>query len=163
LAFMWILERVSEGKEKWLWGLPAITLLWTNLHGGFFVGVILVGGYGLGELTRFVLDGDASARGKAKRYLLTSAACLAGSLINPYTYQLHVHVVEYLTDSYQKEHINEFFSLNFHHPVGPFFEFLVLTGACAAVWHFKRGNYRAPILIAVWTHGALLSMRNIPL
>jgi hypothetical protein len=72
-------------------------------------------------------------------------------------------VVEYLMDSYQREHINEFLSLNFHHPVGPFFEFLLLTGACAAVWHASRGNYRAIILIGIWGHGALLSMRNIPL
>ena len=100
---------------------------------------------------------------KARRYLAAAGACLAASLVNPYFYKLHTHVLGYLTDSFAKEHVYEFFSLNFHHPVGPFFEVLLLVGAWAAVWHASRGNFRALVLIGVWGHAALLSARNIPL
>ena len=36
--------------DRLLWALPALTILWTNLHGGFFVGIVIVGTYGAGEL-----------------------------------------------------------------------------------------------------------------
>ena len=38
VIFYSILERVKDGKRRLLWWLPALTVLWTNLHGGFFVG-----------------------------------------------------------------------------------------------------------------------------
>ena len=54
-VFYALLERVREGNTRIagvpvLAVLPAISILWTNLHGGFFVGAMLVGAYGAGEL-----------------------------------------------------------------------------------------------------------------
>ena len=167
VIFLWLLELASEGRKRLLWVLPLLTVLWTNLHGGFFVGIILAGGYAAGELLRAAFGEDNGHRREFLRdgrdYLVCAGACLLASLLNPYTYKLHQHVVEYLTDSYQKDHIIEFFSLNFHHPIAPFFEFMLLAGAVASVWHLARGNYRVAVLLAVWGHGALLSMRNIPI
>jgi hypothetical protein len=167
VVFSWLLTRVSEGETKLLWWLPALTVLWTNLHGGFFVGIILVGAYAAGEGLRAAIGREASERQQAIRaacgYLAAAAGCLVASLVNPYTWRLHQHVVEYLADSYQKEHIVEFLSLNFHHPAAPYFEILLLTGAVAAIWHAGRGDYRAAVLVGVWAHGALLSARNIPI
>jgi len=162
-----MLERVEEGKARLLWALPPLTVLWTNLHGGFFVGVILVGAFALGQAVAGVLTTDSAARicawRRSGRYLLCAAACMTASLVNPYFYKLHVHIAEYLTDSFAKEHILEFFSPNFSNPTAIFFEALLFGGACAAVWYASRGNYRVLILTAVWGHAALLSVRNVPL
>ena len=38
--------------QGWLWALPLFFILWTNLHGGFFVGLIILGGFAAGELAR---------------------------------------------------------------------------------------------------------------
>ena len=46
--------------------------------------------------------------------------------MNPYTYHLHLHVVQYLRDPYQAQHIMEFLSLSFHHPLAIFFEAMLL-------------------------------------
>jgi hypothetical protein len=59
VIFMSILERVREGKTALLWWLPVLTVLWTNLHGGFFVGMILLGGYGIGFLLRALVAPEA--------------------------------------------------------------------------------------------------------
>jgi hypothetical protein len=167
VIFLHLLDRVAEGRVRLLWFLPALTLVWTNLHGGFFVGILLIGAYALGELAGWAVAQDRAMgllrRQAGLRYLATAAACLAASFVNPYTFRLHKHVVAYLNDSYQKDHIVEFFSLNFHHPVAPFFELLLLVGAVAAIWHGARGNYRALVMVAVWGHGALIAARNIPI
>ena len=36
--------------------LPVITVLWTNLHGGFFVGALMILAYGGGEVLRMVFS-----------------------------------------------------------------------------------------------------------
>jgi hypothetical protein len=172
VLFCGALESVRAGKERlgpipYLAILPAVTILWTNLHGGFFVGAVLVAAYGVGEILKMALTRNPEERRpawiRARRYLLSALACVAASLANPYTYHLHQHVIEYLRDPYQSQHITEFLSLSFHHPMAVFFEAMLLTGAAAALWHASKGRYIEPVLILVWGHGALLAARNIPL
>ncbi|HWQ90857.1 MAG TPA: hypothetical protein VN673_04240, partial [Clostridia bacterium] len=103
VVFYSLLERVRDGNARLLWLLPPLTVLWTNLHGGFFIGVVLVAMYGAGELASWLLEADTESRraalARSKPYLLTAAGCALASLINPYFYQLHVHIFGYLTDS----------------------------------------------------------------
>src|SRR5580698_1241830 len=77
--------------------LPAATILWTNLHGGFVAGLVMIGAYGCGELLQYALSPDRqaglAARTRAVGYFACAFACLAASLVNPYTYHLHQHVI----------------------------------------------------------------------
>ena len=57
----------------------------------------------------------------AVKYLAATAGCALASLVNPYTYRLHQHVIEYVRDPYQSTHIMEFLSVSFHHPIAIFF------------------------------------------
>ena len=167
VLFYGALERVRQGQTKYLWFLPLGAILWTNLHGGFVAGIAMVGAYGLAELLQMALASDAETRRQARpqavRYFVCALACLAASLVNPYTYHLHVHVFQYLRDPYAAEHIIEFSSINFHHPMAIFFETLLLLGAAATFRSFRRRTYVEGLLILVTGHGALLSARNIPL
>ncbi len=172
VLFYMALERVREGRSRvfgipYLAILPAATILWTNLHGGFFVGAILIGAYCGGELLRMIFAAGAEARVAARRsarnYGLSALACLAASLVNPYGYRLHQHVVQYLRDPYQRDHIIEFFSPNFHHPMAIFFEILLVAGIAAAVRSLSKGDFIDALLIGAWAHAALLSVRNIPI
>ncbi|MGA2436374.1 MAG: hypothetical protein ABSG25_13945 [Bryobacteraceae bacterium] len=162
-----ILERVHDGNRKLLWLLPAITVLWTNLHGGFLAGIVMLLVYAAGEFVTWIVAADAAARraalGRSKPYLISAAACLAASLINPYSYHLHVHMFRYLTDPFQYEHIVEFMSLSFQHPAAPFFECMLLLGSIAAIWHICHRRFIYPVLMLIWGHAALFSARNIPM
>src|SRR5207302_1391812 len=110
------------------------TILWTNLHGGFFVGAVMIAAYGAGEALHMVFRGTerkahwAAARG----YFLSAGACLLASLVNPYTYHLHVHMAKYLRDPFNSQHIMEFLSPSFHHPTAIFFEAMLVLAAMAA-------------------------------
>ena len=172
VLFYCALESVRAGRERfhgvpYLVLLPLATVLWTNLHGGFFVGILMLGAYGAGELLTLLLSADrtqtATVTRRARNYFLSALGCLAASLINPYFYRLHVHIVQYLTDSFQARHIVEMLTLNFHHPVATFFEILLVLGVAGAIWHAAHGSYTEAILILMWAHAGLLASRNVPL
>ncbi len=172
ILFYAALERVREGQPRWgrvpyLAMLPVATILWTNLHGGFFVGIALAAAYGAGELAQMALTADPETRApawrRAIRYFACAAACLAASLINPYTYRLHVHLFQYLRDPYASQHIIEFFSLSFHHPVAIFFETMLLLSAVAVFWYARQGRYTESLLLVIFGHLGLLAARNIPI
>jgi hypothetical protein len=95
VIYLSILQRVQEGRTKLLWLLPLMAIVWTNLHGGFVFGIVIVGLVGAGELAGALLAATAEERWKAVRasipYFAAAAGCLAASLVNPYTYHLHQH------------------------------------------------------------------------
>jgi len=167
VVFYSILERVHEGNTPLLWLLPPLMLLWANLHGGFFVGLILIAAYGCGEIIRALFESRPEGRAEAVRHALpyfsTGLGCALVSLVNPYSYHLHAHIIEYLTDKYQFKNIEEFQSFNFHHPVTVFFEPMLLLGLAAAVWSLARRDYVHALLIAGWAHLALMAVRNTPI
>ena len=172
VVFYGVLERVRGGQTHvgglpWLALLPVLTILWTNLHGGFFVGIMLLCIYGAGELAAALLSADQQARRpailRAQRYFGASLGCLAASLVNPYNYRLHVHLWQYLRDPYASQHIGEFFSLSFHHPIAIFFEGMLLLAAVSVFWYGSHGRFTEPLLLLVWGHAGLLAARNIPI
>jgi hypothetical protein len=168
VMFYTILERVRENRSaRLLWGLPVLTVVWTNLHGGWFVGIVLIGLYGAGELAGGLCDGEPGAwRAALQRMLPYGAcalACLAASLIGPYTYHLHVHIWEYLTDSFQREHIQEMLPISFQNPAARYLEILLLVGGGACFWHLRRKRFTECLLLVLFAHAGLIASRNIPI
>ena len=168
VVFYTILERVREDHNaQLLWWLPVLTVLWTNLHGGWFIGIVLLGLYGAGELAGGLFGGEPGAwLAGVKRsapYAGIAALCLAASLAGPYTYHLHAHIWEYLTDSFQREHIQEMMSINFQNPAARYFEILLLVGGGACVWHLRRKRFTECLLLVFFAHVALIASRNIPI
>ena len=168
VVFYTILERAREnGGTRLLWWLPALTVLWSNLHGGWFVGVVLIGVYGAGELAGGLFDAEPGAFMAGIRRMLPYAgcalACLAASLIGPYTYHVHVHIWEYLTDSFQREHIQEMMSISFQNPAARYLEVLLLVGGGACFWHLRRKRFTECLLLVLFAHAGLIASRNIPI
>jgi hypothetical protein len=172
VLFYAALQQVREGRTRLLRLpilalLPVVSILWTNLHGGFFVGALMVLAFGGGELLRLVFSPNAADRRpawlQARAYLLCGLACLAASLINPYTYHLHVHMAQYLRDPWNSLHIVEFLSPSFHHPTAIFFEAMLPLAVATAVWNVRQGRFTEALLIFLWAHGGLLATRNIPI
>ncbi|HSB14663.1 MAG TPA: hypothetical protein VLE22_09400 [Bryobacteraceae bacterium] len=167
VIFCMVLERAREGRTRILAILPFLTVIWTNLHGGFFVGIVLIGAYAAGELVSWLIETEADVkRGalrRAKPYVLAAAGCAAASLINPYTYKLHVHMWRFLTGGFHMEHISEYLSISFQHPQALWFELMIVAGAIAGMWSLYRKRFAHAILIFGWMHLALISSRNIPI
>lgn len=112
-------ENVDDSRvSKRLWWLPALMLLWVNVHGGFVMGFVLLGIYLASTVIHyFQCRQDEKRRAIATRLRglgAVTAACLLASLVNPYGYGLHIHVYRYLSSRWLMSHIDEFLSPNFH-------------------------------------------------
>jgi len=165
--FCAILDRVRSGNVRLLWLLPPLTILWTNLHGGFMVAILLLVGLAAGELFGWFVEADPRRAAKQLRrswpYLLAAAGCGAASFVNPYGWQLHRHIFFYLFRENHADLIEEFQSLSFHGLEGALFAALLLVAIVCSVWHFVHRDFGASFLLLGWSWLAAYSVRNIPL
>lgn len=114
LLMVWTIELVrasDEGRGPRLWMLPLMTL-WTNMHGGFTLGLALVGVFAL----EAVLLSRPQHRWATVRiwalFLLLAAGC---SLISPYGIQGIFFTWDLIfNSSYAIDNISEWLSPNFH-------------------------------------------------
>jgi len=162
-----ITMRGAEGRTRLLAWLVPLTLLWTNLHGGFFIIFLVLLCYIANGLVNAAIEKDPHARrvwlAGLRPWLVTFAACFAVTFINPYGWQLHKHVVEYIIDPYSLNHITEFQSMNFHAPVSVYFEPLMILTIVVALSDASNRRFAEVFLALGWLHLALIAQRNLPL
>jgi arginine exporter protein ArgO len=168
VILLMILERVYQGKARWLLATPPLMILWTNIHGGFLAGLIILAGFAAGEALRAIFAAEPRERSvalqRAKWFGAAGLASAAATLVNPYTYHLHAHIYKFFTEPYHLQNIVEFQSISFHEPAALYLEVVLLLGAVTAGWFIaKHRNFVPLVLIAGWAHLALFSARNIPL
>ncbi|HEU0122328.1 MAG TPA: hypothetical protein VFQ91_17490 [Bryobacteraceae bacterium] len=143
-GWVWLLTALLLGERRRLsWPLAlCLSILWTNTHGSFFLLPLLC-----------LLQGAGWP---------VALAALSGSLVNPYGWNLHVHLARYLTDTELLSRIAEFQSFNFHTAgAAQIAAVLLLTmlGLSAAL---ACGQWRrAAVLLLFWAM-ALRSARGIP-
>ena len=171
LLLIWymILERFEcDNDQRSLYFLPPILLLWTNLHAGFIVGLIVLLIYALGNFLRSLTCAEGNDQAKARSRAITLAkvfaVCVLVSFLNPYGYRLHTHIIEsYISSNHLMDNITEFRSPSFHVGVVKFFELLILMATVVASISIQRFSFVEIGLLVFWTHMALLSARHIPL
>ncbi|MGA2712203.1 MAG: hypothetical protein ABSG41_03775 [Bryobacteraceae bacterium] len=162
-----ITDRAAEGRVNLLWWLVPLTLLWTNIHGGFFVLFLVLACYIGSDLLNAAIEPDAARRREFLRaprpWILAAVACFFVTFINPYGWRLHQHIIRYITDPYQLQHITEFQSMNFHSPVVVYFEPLMAAILVTALWDARHRRFANVFLGLGWLHLALIAQRNLPL
>lgn len=168
VVLLMILDRVTEGKTRWLWAVPLLMVLWTNVHGGFVAGLIILAGFAAGYVAQalFAIDTDErrAAVRKAMQYGATALASAAATLVNPYGYHLHAHIYQYFSEPYHFQYVNEFQSLNFHATTAGYLECMLLLGTLSAIWFVMKHREFVPLVLMLgWGHLALYAARNIPL
>ncbi len=161
-----LLDRAQTGSMRRLWILPPMMVLWTNLHGGFFVAILMIAAFAAGECAAAVLEPGPVERRRALvragKLGGIAVACLGASLVNPYHYHLHRHIYLYLSTDWHFKNIVEFFSVSFQIPAARYFEALLFLALPAAFWHLLRKRFSYVFLIVGWAHLALFAGRNIP-
>lgn len=151
---LWLIDIDRKRETKWIWILAPLTILWTNLHGGFF---------SLIACLVIVAIGSAMGQGwrAARRYGKLAGICLSLSVINPYGIALHKHMVEYLRSDWIKTAVEEFQSPSFRNESVIQFEALMFLGIALAGFLVSRRKYVEALLILFWAHNALQSVRHI--
>lgn len=164
---MWLLEKDRDANHstKAVWLLVPLTLAWTNLHGGFLVLVAVLGVAAAGAAIEALLqEGNLAEKNwsPAIRYAAIAAACAASSLVNPYGWGLHKHVVEYLRSDWIKNVVQEFQSPSFRNEGMFQFEALLFAGLIAAGSLIRRKRIVEGAWILFFAYLSLSSARHIP-
>jgi len=159
---LWLLETDRDGQagSQRLWCLVPITLVWTNLHGGFLVLVAILGLTAVGSAAE-AWFGDKNFA-PAIRYGTLTVGCAAVSLVNPYGWGLHQHVVEYLRSDWIRNVVQEFQSPSFRGEGMIHFEFLLFTGLVTAGALVRRRKIVEALWIFFFAYLALSSVRHVP-
>jgi hypothetical protein len=161
---VWLLARDRQAETRWVWVLIPITAVWTNLHGGFVALIATIGLLVAGSAVEaYLLPAERGARLRAvRRYAVLGAGCAAASLVNPFGYHLHLHVISYLKSDWIRKAVEEFQSPSFREESMLQFEALLIAGLFLAAAAIRRREIVEALWVVFWTHAALGSVRHVP-
>jgi hypothetical protein len=98
-----------------------------------------------------------------RRYSALLAGCSLASLANPYGFQLHVHIAEYLRADWIKNVVQEFQAPTFRSEGQLQFEVLLLAGLIAIGFLLRRRLFAEALWVLFLAHSSLISVRHAPL
>jgi hypothetical protein len=158
----WLWRYWRDGKRARLIAFPLVMALWANLHGGFILGLLVLG---VGATVAWLLP---AARGRAapKDLAFCLGASLLATLATPWGVGLPLHVLNFFSNPLISKYTVEFQSPDFHSATALIFLALVFTTAGAWIWLANRGrrpHALALALVAVWTALAIYTVRYIPI
>ncbi|HEY4904468.1 MAG TPA: hypothetical protein VIH89_13425 [Candidatus Sulfotelmatobacter sp.] len=183
LVWFWILDAgelatISEGggvgkpgRNRLLWFLPLLMLVWVNVHGGFLVAFALLAIYWLSAAyTWFALPEtrweDAMiklrARKRTMQLFLAGGLTVLATFCNPYGWRLYAHIYLYLTNRFLIDHIDEFQSPNFHGAAERCFAALMLIALVALAARRRTLRLSEGLVVLFAVYSGLYAVRNVP-
>ncbi len=141
--------------------LIPLSILWTNLHGGFFIFLACLGLLVAGTVVEERLQGAGWTR--SSRYSVLFVGCAAASVVNPYGIGLHVHVFEYLRADWIRDLVQEFQSPTFRTEGQLQFEALLLAGLVVVGFLLKQKRVTEALWLLFLAHSAFISVRHAPI
>ncbi len=168
--FLFLLDNYEKDRKvKWLIAMPLIMVLWVNLHGGFIIGIGIIGIYLAGNLLTLLAG---TKKGEVKRkeswspsfsLFGTVILCTLAALINPNSYKILIYPFQTISDPAMQELIVEWFSPDFHNLIWLPFGLLVLSLIGFGSAGKKSVSLTRILLVVVATFAAFRSVRHIPL
>ncbi len=158
---MWMIER--DRREAWrgIWFLPALTAIWTNLHGGVFLLILLLALLVVGSGVEW-RAGRRPGRTVGRQAALLGC-CAVATFVNPYGWNLHRHVLSYLSSDWIRSAVQEFQAPTFRGENQLHFEALLMLGLMAAGWKLRRREFTEALWLVAAAYLALGSARHIPI
>jgi hypothetical protein len=156
----------SPGGWRKLWSLPPLMILWVNLHGGFLTGFVLLAIYLAGSAVAYAVArgiGNRPIAQKLRRLAAITGLSMLATLVNPYGYNLHLHVYQYLSDRFLMNHIQEFASPDFHGAAERCFAILVLVAVAALAVSRRKPSHSQLLVVIFAAASGLYASRNIPI
>jgi len=161
---LWILvlENIQKDKPHSWWLLPALMLVWVNLHGMFVLGIVLWVIYLIGDLFENRKK-EWFSNSKTKSMLMGGALSFLVTFVSPSGFKIWGAIASLSGNAYIKSRIPEYQSANFQMPeTWPFILILLLS-----IMSFSRSNNKTPwihtFLVTAFAGIALYSSRMLPL
>ena len=164
---LWILalEHIQSDKPQRWWVLPALMLLWVNLHGMFVLGIVIWIIYLVGNLFEKpsrAWTSWASDPG-TKSMLLGGTFALVTTFLSPSGFKIWAAIASLGGNAYIKSRIPEYQSANFQMAETWPFILLLLLGIASFARSSLKIRWGHVFLIAAFAGIALYSSRMLPL
>jgi hypothetical protein len=160
-ACLWLVEADRRQNTPFLWLLVPITVLWTNLHGGFLIFIACLALLVCGSAVEAMLGRPRWPA--VRRYSALLAACAAASVLNPFGIGLHVHILAYLRADWIKDLVQEFQAPTFR-TEGQFqYEALLVGGLVLTGLLLRKQRVTEALWLLFLAHSSLISVRHAPL
>ncbi|HEY7066426.1 MAG TPA: hypothetical protein VII06_33445 [Chloroflexota bacterium] len=156
----WLLTRYRLGERRALWVIPPLLVLWVNLHGGYVVGLGILGLTVVGEALAHLLRQPAAP---LRPLVVGTALATLATLLNPHGVNALLYPFSYAgAQNASRLYVAEWQSPDFHQPYFMLFAGLLLLTMCLGLGLRPLGP--TDLLWAVaFTLMALQSARHIPL
>lgn len=163
--YIFLLHRYSQTKDRRiLVAFPLLMLLWTNIHGGFVLGLVVMGITIAGEtLNRLSKHEEAWSVSDVKALAVALVATFGVTIINPNGIRQLLYPLTFVLPNAYTNQIQESASPNFHMPVMMIFEGLLLLLITSAFVGKQRVNWTHLFMILAFTHLAFSQVRNVAL
>jgi hypothetical protein len=166
LTVIWCrcLDRFQYKHDRTLIYLPPVMLLWFNLHGGYFFGLILLVIYLAGNVVYSLVgrpDQIRQYRMKAKSLFLVLVATVGICIINPHGFEILWFPIRVTSDRFVMDRVTEFMSPNFHEALP--FKYMFLTAISMLALSRSALNLIEVAIISLLSYMALYSGRYMSL
>ncbi len=156
-AFVAVLELQRRRRSRAWWLLPLGMILWVNLHGGFGIGLLLIGTYVGGELLEIglaPLRGSTRAevwtdrRGVITNWLMGGGLSVLAVSLNPVGPRMLLYPLQTVSISVLRDYIQEWQSPDFHQlQMQPFLWMILLLMFVLAVSSRRKGATELLLLV----------------
>lgn len=163
-VILYLLFLYKRKQIDYLWLIPALMLVWGNLHAGFSIGFILLGGTIAGEILGNIFNPQSEtviSWGRLRKLVIVSLVSVAALVVNPYGLQMLQVPFQTVSIGALQEFIQEWNSPNFHERQTWPFIALVLGVLGAVGASPKRLDWADFVLLSGTAFMALLAGRNI--
>jgi hypothetical protein len=162
--YLALLGRFARGvKERWIWLLIPLLALWANLHGGFFIGLALIGLTAVGLVVDYwagVLEEPESLRPRLRKLALIFGGCVLAGMVNPYGARLYLAPITVLRSPIFQDLVTDWLSPDFHLPEARPLLFLILLTIAALVLSPRRPKPSEVLLFLATLYATLKTQRN---
>jgi hypothetical protein len=163
--FLYVLHLYRRGKARYVWLLPPLMVLWANMHGSFFLGLVFPAAYVVGStIVNLMGRGEEARLGwrDVRRLTAVTVITAAAPILNPNGIRLLVYPFGTLGSPAMQQYIVEWFSPDFH--LAQFQPFALLILALLASFALSR---RIPgptelLLMLGFGYASLRSARLVP-
>lgn len=160
-ACLWLVEADRRNPTRWVWLLVPVTALWTNLHGGFLVFLVLLALLVAGTSVEALFGRPRWPA--ARRYATLLLACSAASFLNPLGVGLHLHILEYLRADWIRNLVQEFQAPTFRSEGQLQYEALLIIGVLISATLLRRKCFTEAFWLLFLAHCSLISVRHVPI
>jgi hypothetical protein len=157
---LWYLRRWQQGRRAPLWVLLPLFVLWSNLHGGYPLGLMLIGVVLGGALIERILGRDALPWARWRSLAVAGLLSWLVVAINPNTWHMWLIPFQTVGMTTLQQYISEWASPDFHDFSQQPFIWLLLGTMMAMGFSRRRTSGADALGVAMFAYLGLTARRN---